>query len=97
MASASSTSAKFLFVDSKVRLADRVQINVNNISSLARQITRGSKSNEILMYSARNFAAQEHIIDNSEKNLKKLLLLSAHLSYQQESIKNSVYLVREIQ
>lgn len=47
MASASSTSARSLFADSKMRLADRVQINVNNISSLARQITRGSKSNEV--------------------------------------------------
>lgn len=47
MASASSTSAKTLFDDSKMRLADRVQMNLNNICSLARQITRGSKSNEV--------------------------------------------------
>ncbi|XP_063226797.1 uncharacterized protein LOC134533276 isoform X2 [Bacillus rossius redtenbacheri] len=48
MASASSTSARSLFVDSKLRLADRVQVNVNNIASVARQIQRGSKSNENL-------------------------------------------------
>lgn len=47
MTSASSTSARSLFSDSKMRLADRVQVNVNNISSLARQITRGSKSSEV--------------------------------------------------
>jgi hypothetical protein len=47
MASASSTSARNLFVDSKLRLADRVQVNVNNIASVARQIQRGARSNEV--------------------------------------------------
>ncbi|XP_046684364.1 uncharacterized protein LOC124370109 isoform X2 [Homalodisca vitripennis] len=46
MASASSTSARSLFGESKSRLADRVQVNVNNIASVARQIQRGSKSSE---------------------------------------------------
>ncbi|CAA9997247.1 unnamed protein product [Nesidiocoris tenuis] len=50
MASASSTSAKSLFADSKARLSDRVQNNVNNIASLARQIQRGSKTNETALY-----------------------------------------------
>lgn len=47
MASASSTSARSLFVESKTRLADRVQVNINNVASLTRQIQRGSKSNEV--------------------------------------------------
>lgn len=47
MASASSTSARSLFQDSKTRLADRVQVNVNNVAAVARQITRGSKSQEV--------------------------------------------------
>lgn len=38
MASASSTSAKNLFADSKQRLAERVQVNVNNIGSITRQV-----------------------------------------------------------
>ncbi|KAK7869369.1 hypothetical protein R5R35_000677 [Gryllus longicercus] len=96
MASASSTSARSLFVDSKLRLADRVQVNVNNIASVARQIQRGSKSNELLMHTARNFALQEHAIDNSESNLNKLKLISAHLGYQQESLMKSAVLVEEV-
>lgn len=47
MTSASSSSARSLFAESKQRLAERVQVNMNNISSLARQIQRGSKSNEV--------------------------------------------------
>lgn len=47
MASASTTSARTLFADSKMRLADRVQVNVNNVASLARQMVRGSKSTEV--------------------------------------------------
>ncbi|XP_037915909.1 uncharacterized protein LOC119654536 isoform X2 [Hermetia illucens] len=46
MASASSSSARHLFSDSKRRLADRVSVNVNNIGSVARQIVRSSKSTE---------------------------------------------------
>lgn len=50
MTSASSSSARSLFADSKMRLADRVQVNVNNIASLTRQIQRGSKTNEVCYY-----------------------------------------------
>lgn len=46
MTSASSSSARSLFAESKQRLAERVQVNMNNIASLARQIQRGSKSQE---------------------------------------------------
>lgn len=50
MASASSTSARSLFIESKMRLADRVQVNVNNIASLARQIQRASRSSEVCIF-----------------------------------------------
>ena len=58
MASASSTSAKNLFVDSKTRLAERVQVNVNNMGSICRQVNRGSQSADMLTHSARNMALQ---------------------------------------
>lgn len=96
MASASSTSARSLFVDSKLRLADRVQVNVNNIASVARQIQRGARSNEVLMHAARNFALQEHAVENTESNLKKLQLISAHLGFQQDSLFKSAVLVEEV-
>ncbi|VEN35230.1 unnamed protein product [Callosobruchus maculatus] len=96
MASASSTSARSLFADSKMRLADRVQVNVNNISSLAKQIAKGSKSSEILMHSARNFAAQEQAIDNSHNNLKKMQLLCTHLGYQQAAMLKSAQQLEEV-
>ncbi|XP_031836449.1 BLOC-1 related complex subunit 7 [Nomia melanderi] len=87
MASASSTSARSLFVESKMRLADRVQVNVNNTASLARQIQRGSKSSDILMHSAKNFAQQEHGLETAETNLQKLALVVTDLEYQMESIR----------
>jgi len=40
MASASSKSARNLFADSKRRLAERVQVNVNNAGSVARATQR---------------------------------------------------------
>ncbi|KAF7282115.1 BLOC-1 related complex subunit 7 [Rhynchophorus ferrugineus] len=96
MASASTTSARFLFADSKSRLADRVQVNVRNITAVARQVTRGSKSQEILMHSARNFAAQEGLIENSENNLKKLQLLCAHLNVQQDVLHRRAVQLEEV-
>ncbi|XP_046684358.1 uncharacterized protein LOC124370109 isoform X1 [Homalodisca vitripennis] len=97
MASASSTSARSLFGESKSRLADRVQVNVNNIASVARQIQRGSKSSEIIMQSVRTtLALQEHAIDNTENNIKKLQLIASHLAYQQESIARSCSMIEEV-
>lgn len=96
MTSASSTSARSLFSDSKNRLADRVQVNVNNIASLARQVVRGSKSSEILMHSARNFAMNEHAIENSESNLKKLQLFNIHIGNQLDSMLRSAQQMEEV-
>lgn len=96
MASASSTSARSLFVESKMRLADRVQVNVNNIASLARQIQRGSKSSEILLHTARNFAAQEHNLENAETNLKKLALIANHLECQLSNVDRSIGKLEEV-
>jgi uncharacterized protein YoxC len=96
MASASSTSARSLFSESKSRLADRVQVNVNNIASVARQINRGSKSSETLMHSARNFALQEHAIENSEQNFKKMNIAVAHLGFQYDSVSKSCQLLEDV-
>lgn len=72
MASASSTSARSLFSDSKMRLADRVQVNINNISSLARQITRGSKSNEVKQYQLNNNVNQADYVSDIDAFSQKL-------------------------
>ena len=71
MASASSTSAKNLFQDSKSRLSERVQVNVNNIGSITRQMQRGSKSHEMLAQTARNFSQTESTMENTFNNLQE--------------------------
>ncbi|XP_072752859.1 BLOC-1-related complex subunit 7 [Anoplolepis gracilipes] len=96
MASASSTSARSLFIESKMRLADRVQVNVNNIASLARQIQRGSKSSEILTHAAKNFAQQEHGLEMIESSLKKLALINTHLEYQMDAIDKNSAMLEEV-
>lgn len=58
MASASSTSAKNLFVDSKRRLGERVHVNINNMASVCRQVLRGSQSADLLTKAARGMALQ---------------------------------------
>ena len=89
MASASSTSARNLFQDSKVRLAERVQSNITSIGSLARQIPRGSKSQEILQQTVKNLASCEGAIENSYANLKKVQVTLAQLQSQQKFVETS--------
>ena len=89
MASASSTSAKNLFIDSKLRLVERVKTNINSVGSVCRQIVRGSKSTELLTQASKNLTSLEQSIENTEDNLSRLQILSTHLEYQYESISKS--------
>jgi len=86
MASASSTSAKNLFAESKRRLAERVQVNINNVGSITRQMQRGSKSNEMLQATARNLCQTESTMDNTLRNLQRLQVVSAQTAYQQNEM-----------
>ena len=90
MASASSTSAKNLFQDSKSRLSERVQVNVNNIGSITRQMQRGSKSHEMLAQTARNFSQTESTMENTFNNLQEMQVLMAQMNQNQRSIEDSV-------
>ena len=105
MASASSTSARNLFQDSKQRLAERVQVwkndcvllfkkqifqaNINSVGSLTRQIQRGSKSQEILQQTVKNFSSCEGAISSTENNLEKLQVVVAQLQNQQQTVEIS--------
>jgi len=95
-APSSASSARNLFTESKARLSDRIQVNVNSTGSLAKQIVRGSKTNETLMHTARNFALQEYAVENSETNLKRMQLLTNHLNLQLDSIQKSVNHIEDI-
>ena len=86
MASASSTSAKNLFQDSKQKLSERVQANISSIGSLVRQIQKGSKSNDILGQTIKNFSSTESSIASTSSQLDRLAVLSAQLAEQEERV-----------
>ena len=86
MASASSKSAKNLFSDSKKRLAERVQVNVNNMGSIARQTQRGSRSHELLTQTAKHFCQTENTMENSFDNLQRAQVLLAQLNHSNEVV-----------
>lgn len=90
MASASSTSAKNLFQDSKRRLAERVQVNVNNVGSVTRQVQRGSRSHDMLAQTARNFCQTETTMENTFNNLQKMQVLMAQLNQQENSMDDNL-------
>ena len=97
MASASSTSAKNLFQDSKRRLSERVQVNVNNIGSVTRQMQRGSRSHDMLAQTARNFCQTETTMENTFNNLQKMQVLMAQLNQNENSIDNSLRHLPDVQ
>ncbi|KAG8185068.1 hypothetical protein JTE90_017082 [Oedothorax gibbosus] len=92
----SASSARNLFIESKARLSDRIQVNVNSTGSLAKQIVKSSKSNETLMHTARNFALQEYAVENSETNLKKMQLLTNNLNMQLDNIQKSALVIKDV-
>lgn len=89
MASASSTSAKNLFNDSKQKLAERVQVNITSVGSLVRQIQKGSRSNDILGQTIKNFAATESPLANTAHQLDRISVLTAQLAEQEERVEIS--------
>ena len=58
-----------------------LQANINSIGSLARQIQRGSKSQEILGQTVKNFAAVESTVISTENNIAKLQVQSCFLQF----------------
>ena len=54
------------------RLSSFFQTNVNNIGSLAKQILKGSKSNEMLGHSAKNFCQTEGTMESSFNHLQRM-------------------------
>jgi len=86
MASASSTSAKNLFHDSKQKLSERVQNNISSVGSLVRQIQVRSKSNDILGQTIKNFTATEAAINNTSAQLDKTAVLTAQLQADRVNI-----------
>ena len=58
MASASSSSARTLFAESRAKLVERVAGNVEACGSVCRQVVRGSRSHDTLLAAARATAAQ---------------------------------------
>ncbi|XP_016957761.1 uncharacterized protein LOC108029766 [Drosophila biarmipes] len=90
MASATSSSARHLFDESKKRLCARVGVNVNNLGSVARQVVRGSKSNEIMHQTLKNFTQVDVVSEYSHQNLQKMTLILQHVGYQYDVMQDSV-------
>ncbi|KAH9520328.1 BLOC-1- complex subunit 7 [Bulinus truncatus] len=83
--------------ETKIRLNEKVNSNVNDIGSLSRQVIRGSKSNEFLAQAAKNFASQESYIQNSYETMKKMALLRSQLEFQHSAIERSLKSLDEVQ
>ncbi|XP_074643290.1 BLOC-1-related complex subunit 7-like [Tubulanus polymorphus] len=83
--------------ETKSRLSEKIQQNVNDISSLTRQMIRGSKTNELLAQAAKNFAFQETAINNSHETIKRMALITTQLQFQAEAIERSMEMMDNVQ
>ena len=77
MASASSTSARNLFGDSRRRLCERAVASVHSLGSVGRQVVRGSRSHDILIGSAKQLGQTEPAMENSFNNLQRMQACSS--------------------
>lgn len=96
MTSASSTSARSLFGDSKNLLSERVKLNINNMSSVIKQINKSSKSHEMLTQTVKNFSLLESNIDRTEHNLNQLKNISTNFNQHYDGFKRSIHLIEEV-
>ena len=84
----------------KLQLATSAQVNNSDLSSLIKQVIKGSKSSDTLSQVHRSFAATESNIENSFGNFKKLYSLVKRLDYQHlsidENIKNCTSVVEQL-
>lgn len=96
MTSASSTSAKSLFGDSKNLLSERVKLNINNMSSVIKQIHKSSKSHDMLNQTVKNLLSLESNVHRTEHNLNQLKNVSLNFNEQFNELKRSVHLIEEV-
>ncbi|XP_076436350.1 BLOC-1-related complex subunit 7-like isoform X2 [Babylonia areolata] len=83
--------------ETKHRLNEKINSNINDMGSLVRQITRGSKSTELLAQAAKNFASQEQHIQNSLEALRKMDIVRSQLEFQEAAIARSLVHLDEVQ
>ncbi|XP_050436284.1 uncharacterized protein LOC126843030 [Adelges cooleyi] len=96
MTSASSTSARSLFGDSKNLLSERVKLNINNMSSVIKQMQKSSKSHEIINHNIRGLATQESSIERTEQSLNQLKSICTNFNLQFEDLIQSVNMIEEV-
>lgn len=96
MTSASSTSARSLFGDSKNLLNERVKLNINNMSSVVKQIHKCSKSRDMLNQTVKHLSLLESNIDRTEHNLNQLRNVSINFNQQFSELKRSTNLIEEV-
>jgi len=97
MDSASSTSAKNLFSDSRRRLCERAVASVHSLGSVSRQVARGSRQHDILTNSAKQLCQTESAMENSFNNLQRMQVLLAQIAHAQSSIEENLKKVDEVQ
>ncbi|KAM8924367.1 BLOC-1-related complex subunit 7 [Pelodytes ibericus] len=71
-------------------LTDKVGTCSADVIALTKQVLKGSRSSELLGQAARNMVMQEDAILHSEDSLRKMVIITSHLQYQQEAIQKNV-------
>ena len=70
----------------KLQLANSAQVNISDISTLLKQIIKGSKTSENLSQVHRSFVASESNIENTFFVFQKISTISTQLGYQHKVI-----------
>ena len=82
----------------KSKLNDKAAGSISELSALCKLVLKGSGSQDLVVNTAKNFAAQDRTIETSSTALQKTFLLSSQLcSLSSEMEKQLLYLERFLQ
>ncbi|GAU92462.1 hypothetical protein RvY_04540-1 [Ramazzottius varieornatus] len=79
------------------KTAQRVQSSLRDLGIIARELLKGSRSEEVLSTAARSMVQHEGYIDNCSLNIARLEILSQQIALHEECMEQSLSNVEDLQ
>ncbi|OQV26083.1 hypothetical protein BV898_00210 [Hypsibius exemplaris] len=79
------------------KTSQRVQSSLRDLGIIARELLKGSRSEEALMSSAKQFAQHEGLIESCTLNVSKLEVISQQLALHEECMEQALSNVEDLE
>ncbi|XP_055350602.1 BLOC-1-related complex subunit 7-like [Paramacrobiotus metropolitanus] len=79
------------------KTSQRIQSSIRDVGIIARELLKGSRSEEVLMTTAKQFAGMEQNIESCALSVSKIELISQQLALHQECIEQALANVEDVE